>query len=325
MQRNIVTSGFLIFVLVAQQVAAAQLPGPLVNPSWLAQHADEVVILDVRADRRSFTTPPVLYKDKKSGKMRLKKVGGHIPGAVLVNYKKIRDKRKIAGKEVTRMLPEKTKFEKLMQASGVNKGSAIVITSKGQGDSDMTMATRLYWTLKYYGHDDLTILNGGMANWILEGKPVSSKPFMPAKGDWVARAERKEILATSDEVARASKTGNGQLIDTRAISLYLGTWNKSYVSEKGHIPGAKVFPNELLTAPKAPAKFTQTKQIQQLSEALGIKTGAKTITYCNSGQFATGSWFILSEIMGNKNIKVYDGSMHEWSLEQRPVTTMKIE
>ncbi len=314
----------LAILLLSSTAFAMKLPGPLVDTQWLANNKDKVIILDVRKDVKSFTKKPVFKTSKKSGKRKLVKVGGHIPGAILVNYRKLRSTRTINGRKVQKMIVAKSDFEKLMQSSGVNKDSAIVIVSKGQGNGDVTMATRFYWQMKYYGHDNMAILNGGMAQWINDGRSISTTAAKPAKGNWVATAERKEILATSDEVAKASKKGI-QLVDTRPISLYLGTWyKKSYVYDNGHIPGAKPYPNELLTT-KMPAKFIAADKARKLLAELGVKPNKQAITYCNSGHLASGSWFVMSELLGNRNVKLYDGSMHEWTLEKRPTVKFEME
>ena len=313
-----------ILFLWANMAYAVSFPGPLVETDWLAKNKSDVVVLEIRKDVKSFTKKPKYKKDKKSGKSKLKKVGGHIPGSILVNYKKLRSKKKINGRTVVKMIVSKSSFEKLMQASGVSKNSAVVIVSKGKSNKDITMATRLYWQMKYYGHDNMAILNGGMAQWILDKRAVSSKSSKAKKGNWVATAERSEILATSKDVAAAVKS-KSQLVDTRPISLYLGTWRKkSYVFANGHIPGAKPYPNELLTT-KMPAKFLKMSDSKSLFEQMGIKADKNSITYCNSGHLATGSWFVLSELMGNKNVKMYDGSMHQWTLEENDVVKMKME
>jgi thiosulfate/3-mercaptopyruvate sulfurtransferase len=314
----------LVFILPSVMVHAGQLPGPLVETGWLAKNSKKVVILAVRKDTKSFTTRPRFRKDKKSGKTKLVKVGGHIPGATLVDYKQVRTKRTIDGRTVSKLIPEKAAFESLMQKSGVNQDSAIVVVSKGENGADMTTASRLYWQIKYFGHENVAILNGGTAQWIVDNRPVSSKASSASKGNWKAVTERSNILATSNDVAAGMKTGV-QLVDTRPLSQYLGTTKKSYVYASGHIPGAKVFPNELVTSVSMPARFTTLKDFRKLNAAMGIKTNAKTITYCNSGHLATGTWFLMHEIAGNKNVKMYDGSMHQWTLEKRPVTSMKME
>lgn len=311
--------------LIGVNVAfAASVPGPLVETDWLAKNKNNVVILEIRKDVKSFTKKPKFKKNKKTGKSKLKKVAGHIPGSILVNYKKLRATKTIDGRKVVKMIVSKSAFEKVLQAAGVNKDSAVVIVSKGVGNGDVTMATRLYWQMKYYGFDNMAILNGGMAQWIIDKRAVSSKSTKAKKGNWVATAERNEILATSKDVEAAIKAKT-QLVDTRAISLYLGTWRKkSYVFANGHIPGAKPYPNELLTT-KMPAKFLKVSDSKSLFNQLGINPNHKSVTYCNSGHLATGSWFVLSELMGNKNVKMYDGSMHQWTLEKHPVTKLKME
>lgn len=318
---------FITFVLMVTAIVgqAATVPGPLVDVTWLKANSDKVVILDVRSDIKSYTGKPVFKKDKKTGKLKLLKVAGHIPGARLVNFKKLRTERKIGENEITRMLPEKKHFEAVIQSVGLNVGDSIVIVSKGFSSSDMTSATRLYWSLKYFGQDDMAILDGGMAQWLKEGGEVTSSADKPKKGNWVATAERKEILATSDDIRQAIKDKNAQLVDTRPISQYLGTYRKSYVYSDGHIPGAKNLPDELLTGPRGKAKFTSVEKLQKLSDALGIDSKASMITYCNSGNLATGSWFLYGEVMGNKNVKMYDGSLHQWTREKGDTVDMKVE
>lgn len=315
----------LLAVALTLPVGAVELPGPVVDTAWLAKHQQQVLILDVREDLKSFNAKPIFSKDKKSGKIKLVKVAGHIPGAVLVNYKQLRADRMEGGQKVQKMIVGKAAFEKVMQASGANNDSRIVIVSQGEGDLDMTMATRFYWQLKYYGHDRMAILDGGMGQWLTDKRPISVSASKVTPGSWKATAERKEIFASSDEVAAAAKQGI-QLVDTRPLSLYLGTWyKKSYVYAAGHIPGAKSFPNELLTQHGTPATFHNKDEYQQLMQGLGIKTDQPAMTYCNSGHLASGSWFVLSEILGNKNVKLYDGSMHQWTQEKRPVVKFKME
>lgn len=317
--------GLVVFAM-SSAAYAVQVPGPLVDTAWLAKNQKNVLILDVRENPKTFTSKPVIKVDKKTRKMTIVNVGGHIPGAVLVDYKKIRAKKKVDGVELEKMLPGKAAMENIMQSLGANQGSAIVIVSRGMNNLDMTGATRMYWQLKYYGHDNMGILDGGVAQWLMDGHKVSVSPTPVTKGNWKATAERNDLLATSEDVAKAVKDGSVQLVDNRPISQYLGVvYKKSYVYAPGHIPTAKSFPNELFTAPGAPAKFNSKEKLTSLSEAMGIDPSKTSINYCNSGHLATGGWFYLHEVMGNKNVKMYDGSMHEWTKEKRPVVTMKME
>ena len=316
---------FTLYISLVSFAHAIQVPGPLVDSAWVNSNLSNITVLDLRADLKSFTRKPVYKKNKKTGKQKLIKIGGHIPGATLVNYKKIRTTNVIDGKKVQKMSPDKTVFEKIMQQSGLNQDSAVVIVSKGQSNADMTIAARLYWQLKYFGHDNMAILDGGMAQWILDGRKIAFDKSSPGKGNWRASAERNEILATTEDVKKAIDDKSVQLIDNRPIDLYLGTWKKSYVYSKGHIPGGKLWPNAVLTSHGVPARFLPDEQVRELTKGLGIDTAKPTITYCNSGQLAAGGWFVMHELLGNKNVKLYDGSMHEWTLRKQPVKALVME
>lgn len=316
-------------LMMSQATLALQpsitLPGPLVDTDWLGQHLDDVKILDVRQDIESFTRKAVLVRKRFTGALRLRRSGAHIPGSVLVDFLNIRTSREIADRNVRYMLPDKSEFEALMRDWGINKDDAIIITSPGGGNGDVTMATRLYWQIKYFGHDRVAILDGGVAQWLLEEKPASIQATKPEKGNWLATDARDSIFASSDDVVNAIQNNTAQLVDTRSLGFYLGSIKQSYVRKKGHIPGAKIFPNELLTDAGVGAYFTDAEDIQKMAAELNINTSKDIITYCNSGQLASASWFVFSELLGNKNVKLYDGSMHQWSIEKRPVKTMKME
>ncbi len=304
---------------------AATVPGPLVDVDWLAANRDKVVVLDVRVDPRSLARQPVYVKDRKTGKRRLVQANGHIPGAIWIDYKKIRGTRVVDGRKVEKMILDKATFERIMQSMGVPAGKPLVIASRGQNNLDMTMATRLYWQLKYYGTDDMAILNGGLAAWIAAGKPVATDMPRAGKGNWVATAERKDIFAGSEDVARVVRQGGAQLVDNRPLNQYLGTWHKSYVYAPGHIPGARLYSNSIMTRPHLPAKFLPVADLRALARGVGLSPDKPTITYCNSGHLASGGWFIWHELFGNKNTKLYDGSMHEWTKEKRPTRKYVLE
>ena len=323
---TVILAAFIFISLVISRGALAlQLPSPLVESDWLEQHLDQVTILDVREDIESFTRRAVLVRKRFTGDLKIRIPGAHIPGAVLVDFLNIRTSREIDGRNVRRMIPEKAEFEQLMQSWGVNRDDAIVVVSLGTSNGDMTMATRLYWQIKHFGHDNIAILNGGMAQWLLEQKPATIEARESRPGNWTVGEVREKISAASADVASALENNNVQLVDTRSLGFYLGAYKQSYVRRKGHIPGAKVFPNELLTSAEAPVMFAEPEEIKHMANELGIDAGSDMITYCNSGQLASASWFVFSELLGNNKVKLYDGSMHQWALEKRPITTMKME
>lgn len=317
---------------------AGTLPGPLVETEWLEENLDQVVVLDVRKDVDSFTkrprgAGPVNPCGPGGGKPGDEPlvVAGHIPGAVLVPWKDVTTKREIDGVQIKVLVPDKEQFERLMQESGVNNASAVVITSKGQTPVEAAMAARLYWTLKYFGHDDVALLNGGTAQWMLGGDKVTFARSRPDKGDFTADAERAELLATADDVMKLSQGegGDGQLVDVREKDVYLGlTRTAKFVPPEGmgHIPGAKSFPTSFMTNTLGPAAWMYSKeQMDQVAKLVGVDLYQPSTTYCNTGVYASLGWFALHELVGNENVKMYDGSMHEWSNTGRPVVALKID
>ncbi len=317
----------ICFTLLSTTIAAAEnnQSSPLVETTWLVENVNSVVILDVRADKKNFISNPVFRTNKKTGKQILTRVGGHIHGANLVHYKNVRGVQKVGDRKIKHMTTSKTKFESIMQNSGVNQDSHIVIVTNAESVFDLTMASRMYWQIKYFGHDQVSILNGGTAQWLQEGREVTTLATNSVVGNWKALSERTQLLATSDQVHSAAQQKNSQLVDVRDIGQYLGTYKSGKVKQKGHIPSAKLFPVSLLSSRIAPVKFSSKEELVKLSNALGINAQQNLITYCNSGHLASGGWFVFHELLNNSNAKLFDGSMHQWTLEERPVVTMKVE
>jgi len=293
----------LAAVFAAGNAYALNVPGPLVDPAWVNAHKNEVVILELT---------------KKSDK-------ANIPGAVAFDSKKMRVKRMEEGVKGKGLVPTKAQFEALVQAAGVDKGDAIVIVDAGKGASDASNAARLYWQFKYFGYDNVTILNGGEKAWKKAKLPYNKKAVKAVadhKGNWTAGEIRRDLIATTADVEAAMKNGT-QILDNRDLGQYLGTWHKSYVFAPGHIPGAKLFAMTTFTKGKS-SKFFDAETYRKVGEAMGWDAGKPSITYCNSGHLAAGGWFILHELLGNKNVKLYDGSMNIWTLKKKPTEAFKL-
>lgn len=300
--------------------SALDLPGPVVSAQWLNEHAQEVVIIDVRDDLKTWTDAPEYEKDEKTGASKLTASGGHIAGALPLDFGRIRVGRTEEGKKIDKMLPERSYVQDLMQSTGVAKDRPIVITSPGEAVDNVDAAARVYWTLKYYGASRLALLDGGNSAWILAGFAVSTEPTVPARGDWEATTERHELLAQMADVEKAMKD-KLQLVDARPPSQYLGvTFKKPAVTAPGHLDGAHDLPGDLRVRPSGLAQqFLTPAEYRAVFKAQGINVQAPTITYCNTGHMAAGAWFIQSEILGGTDVRVYDGSMHEWTTLGRPV------
>ena len=312
--------GMLVAALALLGSAAAQavtLPGPVVTTQWLSQHKNEVNIVDVRSDPASFTKAPAFTTEK--GVKSLSTLGGHIPGALLLDFGKVRVARMVDGREIKWMLPDQQAFQSLMRGIGVKAGKPTVIVPEGASGADMDMAARVYWSMKVYGDDHLALLDGGTTGWLQQGLAFDTTPAATGDGTWAATAPRMKYVASSKDVAKAIGTGV-QIVDARPMPFYVGLTKKPNVGAAGHIKGAVNLPPDVRTAASGGAEhYLSPAQYKAIFKHLDIKTGKPSITYCNTGHLASGAWFVLSEVMKNPNTRLYDGSMYEWTTEQRSV------
>lgn len=298
------------FILCLSSTSAlAAVPGPIVSTDWLSKNMGSVVILDVRKDTDSFS-----FSDK-----------GHIPGAILVSYAEVNGTIKKNGVELRQMVPTAKAFSALMQSRGVNSDSSIVIASRGEKPDHVFQATRLHWVLKYFGHDDVALLDGGTAKWASEERPMTTDFSDVKPGNFTARAARTEIRATTEQVAEASKTRSSTIHDARGLDQYLGMrYKKGFVSKAGHVPSAKLATGSIFISDKGPITFLSSDKIKAAIAGLKADDG-NAIAYCNDGQYASGLWFVMHELAGNKKAKLYDGSMHAWTMTGHDTVKMKME
>jgi thiosulfate/3-mercaptopyruvate sulfurtransferase len=309
----------LVVSLTVWGAQAGVLPGPLVDTQWLAANADKVQIVEVRGNAKSFTAQPEIAVDAR-GKRSIEEIGGHIPGSVLVDAKKMRVDRKYGDLTVKYMIPEAADFEKYVRSSGVVAGKPMVLVPVGAEVADINDALRMYWQFKVYGEDEMAVLDGGYTAWLLEGR-AWSKDASANSGNWSVKADRTaQYFATSEDVAKAAASKSATLVDSRDAPLFHGLVKRDYVYGYGHIDGARLYPTDLMFKTSGGAlKFMPPSTYRGLMAAQGIDDKAAAITYCNSGHLSSGPWFLMSEVLGNKQVKLYDGSLHQWTLEKRPL------
>lgn len=310
----------LACLLTSPAFAEGTLPGPVVNAAWLKDHLTEVVVLDVRDDLKTFAAEPEFETDAKTGQKKLTSVGGRIEGALPVDFNKIRVDREVDGKKITKMLPGKAEFQEIMQAAGLNKDMPIVIASTGDDAGQVEEATRLYWSLKVYGEDNMAVLDGGVAAWLAAGNAVTTAEAAKTRGNWEAGDARMDLIAEAADVEAAAKK-KVQLIDARPLPQYLGlSFKKPAVLAGGHVAGAKNYPTDVRFKASGPAQvFLSADEYRYVMKAQDVDATAPSIAYCNTGHMASGLWFIQSEILGNTKARMYDGSMHEWTTLGKPV------
>lgn len=287
---------FLLFVpafLLAGLISTPDLNNDLKNP--------KLVILDVRDEKDasgSFVT------------------SGHIPGSRFVAWKNVTvDRDGLKG-----MVPNAALFEQLAQSLGVNNDSKVVIVTDGKNGGTFGWGTRLYWTFKYYGFENVHMLNGGLLDWTDNGFTLSKEK--PAKrlpsGNFKTKGVNQSIYASKEDVMEAVNKKT-TIIDARPINLYLGIDQRSYAKQAGHIQGAKNAPFDLYFKEKT-ALVRSKADLEKLFESLNIDTKGDIIVHCNTAHLASVAWFVMHEVMGKK-VRLYDGSMNEW---EGPVST-KIE
>lgn len=309
----------LAWGLAAASALAQALPGPVVNTAWLAANLDKVQVLDLRGSAKSFTTDPEF--DEVKGKKVVDEVGGHIAGSRLMEFKTIRVEREINGNKVKYMVPERAVFEKMVQDAGIDGDKPIVIVPVGLSLSDVNDGMRLYWQFKLYGEDKVAMLDGGMAAWLQEGRPYVKDALVAKVGNWKSAADRAaQLFADSTDVAAIVEKKSAQLIDGRELPQFHGLMKRDYVYAYGHIDTAKpLSPDTTYKKDGSAIKLLSANTYRGVLQAQGIDPAAPSVVYCNSGAQSSLPWFILSEVLGNQSAKQFDGSLHQWTLEKRPL------
>jgi thiosulfate/3-mercaptopyruvate sulfurtransferase len=291
------------FLLFAFQAAVAAAATPLVDVAWLEANAASpgLVVLDIRN---------ALGKGSKQAYLE-----GHIPGAVYSDYLKDGWRAKVDG--VPGQLPPPAELETLIGGLGISNDSHVVVVAGGVSALDMGSATRVYWTFKVLGHDEVSILDGGHKAYAADpGNPLETgwRPPEPAVFE---AGFRPELIADRGAVEAAMAKGTA-LIDMRPPEQYRGEKTHKAAKRKGTIPGAVNVPEAELTT--ADGGFVGAGRVAELLAAAGVGEEDEAIAFCNTGHWASLGWFAKSEILGKKNVRLYDGSMVEWSAaEELPV------
>lgn len=315
--------GAALFALAAGVGAAraAVLPGPLVTPPWLHDHAKEVQIVDIRDSLDSLTTDPKFRVEK--GQKVLEQVGGHIPDALSVNFWGLRDKRVIDGKTIDFMLPTAKEFEQTMQAVQLQPGKPIVIVPTGDDATSLQEAAFFAWELQLFGvpAEQIAILNGGMHAWISAGYEVDTDAIAPMTASkWKAKQPDPALLATTADV-QAAQRARALLLDARPLAQFAGLEHTPVVPVGGRLAGSTALPAELLyrNADDGSWRFLSAPVYRKAFAAAGVRRLAPGIVYCNTGQYAAGAWFVVDRILGIKGLREYPGGMNEWVRRGLPI------
>lgn len=281
---------------LAQGAGAAT---PLVDAGWMKANSCQpgVVVLDIR--------------NALDGHSKTDYLRGHIPCAVYSDYMKDGWRSKVGN--VPGQMSPVAKLEKLVGGLGIDNDTHVVIYHAGKNALDMGSATRVYWTMKVLGHDNVSILDGGFAAYTADkGNKVERGNNAPKPKTFKANF-RSNMIASKDDVKAAMKAGV-QLIDNRPHDQFIGVNRHPKAKRNGTIPGSINLPESWLTENNG-GKFRDQATLSKLYQIAHVNTDGEEITFCNTGHWASLGWFATSELMGNTRVKLYDGSMVEWSAD----------
>jgi thiosulfate/3-mercaptopyruvate sulfurtransferase len=261
----------------------------LVDTQWVQEHLNDGDIRVVEVDEN-----PAHYAE------------AHIPGAIGFDWKKdLQD-------QVKRDFLGPDDFGALFGGRGISNDHTIVL----YGDRNNWFAAYTFWYLKYYGHDNVKLMNGPREKWISEGRPTSTDvpsleaaQFVAQPGDESIRAMRDEVMASLDK--------DTKLVDVRSPAEYSGEliamagYEQEGAQRAGHIPGAASIP--WAQAVQEDGTFKSADALRELYSGKGVVNGGTPIiAYCRIGERSAHTWFVLHELLGEGDVKNYDGSWTEW-------------
>lgn len=241
----------------------------------------------------------------------------HLPSAQFVDW--VNDMTDPANRK-TYMVPPTEQFENVMSRLGVKSDSSIIIYDR----LCSRLSARLFWSLKYYGHKDVRILDGGFNAWAAKFDVVADWD-KPEPSQYKVEKVNEAIFAGLDFVKSHLGDDNVKLIDGRPPKQFTGEEpGKVFHTEvahdlKGHIPGAlhvhwKDNFNE-------DGRFKSVAELKKLYQDCGAQPDNCVVTYCNEGLHAAPPWFVLTQMLGYQDVKLYDASMAEWANGTNPTET----
>ncbi len=267
-------------------------PEVLVETNWVADHINDSNVRIVEVDY----DPENAYNQ------------GHVTNAGLAWWKRdIND-------PVARDIINKQQFEALMSRLGVRPDATLVL----YGDFNNWFAAFAFWVFKYYGHQDIRIMNGGRKKWESEQRQYVKDVPSFQNTTYAAKTPNEELRAYLPEVKKIVdlKDSKFVLVDVRSPKEFTGEitappeYPMEHAQRGGHIPSAKNIP--WAQAVKDDGTFKSIDELKQLYEPKGVTNDKNVIAYCRIGERSSHTWFVLKYLLGYPNVKNYDGSWTEW-------------
>ncbi|WP_224270593.1 sulfurtransferase [Haloprofundus salinisoli] len=274
----------------------------LVSADWVEDHLDEFQSDDSEYRLVEVDVDTEAYDE------------GHAPGAIGFNWEtQLQD-------QTTRDILDKDDFEELLGSHGISEDATVVL----YGDNSNWFAAYTYWQLKYYGHEDVRLMNGGRDYWVDNDYPLTDEvPEFPEQ-EYSARGPFESIRAYRDDVEKAIGRGL-PLVDVRSPEEFSGEilappGLQETAQRGGHVPGARNI--SWAATVNDDGTFKSADELRELYGAEGVDDNQDVIAYCRIGERSSIAWFALHELLGYDSVTNYDGSWTEWgNLVGAPVET----
>ena len=259
----------------------------LVDADWVAEHAgdDDVVLVEVDEDTTAYD-------------------GGHIAGAIKLDW------RTDLQDPVRRDFVDRQQFEKLLSEKGISNDDTVVL----YGGNNNWFAAYAYWYFTLYGHSDVRLLDGGRKKWELDARELSTETVTRPATSYSASEPNLDIRAFRDEVVQA--IGQKSLVDVRSPDEFAGRLlapahlPQEQSQRGGHIPTAVNVPWS--KAANDDGTFKSDDELKKIYSEAGVDWDGDIIAYCRIGERSAHTWFVLQELLGQTNVKNYDGSWTEY-------------
>ena len=227
----------------------------------------------------------------------------HIPGAVFFDINKVAD----PNNSLPHMIPQKDLFSKMMQNLGLNNEDEIVIYD----NSSFLSSARAWFLFRYFGHDKVSIMQGGLENWKNSGGNISQENVVIKKGNYTAKDEKKDLVVNLDQMIIATQNKEKIILDARSKQRFLGEAKEPRPNlPSGHIPNSKSLPSSILINKNGYLKSKD--EIKKILDDINVNPNDKIIATCGSGVSACVISIALY-CLGKKNVPIYDGSWTEWA------------
>jgi len=262
---------------------------PLVTTQWVFEnlHSPAIRLVEVSVETSLYGTE-------------------HLPGAVNFSWtSQLQD-------QVQRDIISKEDFETLLGSAGITPDTYVVL----YGDNNNWFAAYGFWIFKYYGHENVSLMDGGLKKWKAEGRPMSADiPHYPAT-HYAVRKINHHYRANRDYIKPRLSKPNFEMVDVRSVAEYAGEiiappGMTETAQRAGHIPGAINVPWSMAVAEDG--TYKSPDELKALYGGKGIAgNGSEIVTYCRIGERSSHTWVVMKYILGYENVRNYDGSWTEW-------------